>query len=278
MTLLSFAWTRSPRILLPRGSETYADDYSIFYNPMGDAVFGFGTLQIIVNILSLFAPIAFLSVNRGVYIASNGSSADTIANFNSEYLTYFLILGIFDVILIAVLAVAVHATYNTSVTSKTFRIFGNIYNLLWVSLSAWGAWLAIDALPLVEYEKIKAYLSSGELYGAFGVLVGFGLFSIVTYIAIAAKKRQFHVTVGTLLIIMIVVLTGLNVAYTKSAQAIRLNLNKDCQNSLYDFPETVLTTLGCVKYVHTADNALDTTCSSDDATKASFVFDWDAKV
>lgn len=128
VSLLALSWTRSRQILsrsiLAKNDQ---QDFTIFYNPMGDAAFGLGLLQIFLNVLAFIAPIFLYDVNKAKYIATSGSS--TIGDFNTRYIVFFSIIAFLLLIMLGVLAIIVNATLKCSATPKTFRIFGYIYNV-----------------------------------------------------------------------------------------------------------------------------------------------------
>lgn len=51
----------------------------------------------------------------------------------------------------------------------------------------------------------------------FGVLLGYGIFSLVIFGVITYKKRRPHITLGTFILLLVIVLVGLNYSYTKGA-------------------------------------------------------------
>lgn len=73
LSFLALAWTRS-RFLFKNNSYSVfglntLDDVSVFYNPLGDSLFGLGSFQIVINILMLFSSFANYDVNLSRYTA-----------------------------------------------------------------------------------------------------------------------------------------------------------------------------------------------------------------
>lgn len=58
---------------------------------------------------------------------------------------------------------------------------------------------------------------------------GLGALSFIILGVISYKKRSLHLVMGTFFILIILVLTGLNHKYIKSAQTIKTNFSEKCE-------------------------------------------------
>lgn len=158
VSLIALLWSKSRQILLPEPVKAGdVKDFSMFYNPLGDAAFGFGILSIILNVLTLAAPVLLYDANKGKVVASSNNSASSMNDFFLDYIVFFAIIAVMALIMLCVLAAIVNATYYCSATAKTFRIFGYIYNVryrewssppppsLWPSLSFYSLYGHVSA-------------------------------------------------------------------------------------------------------------------------------------
>lgn len=127
---LALCWTRS-RSLLKESNSSFGgysqEDISTFYNPMGDVLFGIGSLQIAINFLLPLLSFSFYGVNKGKYISVSGEA--TLEEFNYNYVIFFGITSLLTILVSFIIGTFVYAAYHASVTFKTLRIVANLYNV-----------------------------------------------------------------------------------------------------------------------------------------------------
>lgn len=149
--------------------------------------------------------------------------------------------------------------------------------MIWASFCIWGAWLVKKIQAYLAVKGIKELISENQLDAIYVVLLTFAAFSFLIYTVIALKKKTAHVTLGTCVLILVVIIAGLNYNIAKSSYDIKRSFTKNCVYELDEFPENDLSHFGCNKYVRT-DNELDTTCKDSDELRKYFKFNWEQSV
>ncbi|KAL4445089.1 hypothetical protein ABPG74_018817 [Tetrahymena malaccensis] len=280
LCLVGFSWSRSQSILGNKSSSYggfTGDDITIFYNPLGDCLFGFGSLFAVVNLLMTYLPFALYGFNRAQYIAEFGEESSQLAAFNKNYQALFITYGILSFIIAIILSISAYASYHCSATFKTLRIFGNLYNIAWGFFCVWGAYTVKKIQGYLALSAFKSLISSNLLEAAYIILLIYASFSFVVYLVITLKKRTPHVTLGTFFLVLIVVLTGMNYGIAKSSFEIKRSFTKDCVNQLNELPDSELANFGCTKYVM-KDNQLDTSCKDSETLNKYYKFNWEQSV